>query len=662
MLGISLSLSCLFALVYLPLFASSQFEHSNSEALFNFVTRPDLKAPKWNVSIYHPELVSPGYWFVSPYRSPRNLEDEDDSWVGPHIYDGNGELVWSGTEMFSNGKDTMSFQLHNVRGEELMTTLDWSRGEGVIFDNHYEIRETVDIYGNNRTNAHEFHFVEDGQKALAIKTRYETSTQEEAKAAGLRNGKPCHAHWDGIVEYDTNTWEVSWEWNSKGHISLNESTFAEVPIEKRCDASHLGWDFIHCNSVDKTADGDYLLSCRHSNTIYKISHRDGSILWRFGGFVSDFDQGDLDFSRQHNIRVREEKGTHTIISFLDNAKGQDSAAPSHEFSRGMLIALDEKNMKSTVLKEINHPDRDYASRRGNYQELSNGNVFMGWSKKALHSEHTPDGRMVMQARMLAGWLGSYRNYKFPFVGKPLSLPTVHSAAYGIEGKEAARTVVHVSWNGATEVDHWRFFKTIGNGKVKELLGMVPRSGFETMLEFEGYSSFVIAQAHDKMGAALGTSAVFKTIPHPNMTAAAVEIEGVWLLEANSRAEALWGGDDKDLANTYVDEAASDESTEDAKPNNMLASILRSQTAAFIVGFFSCGTIGVVVWLAWRRGVVERLKGVRYGRLESGSLETIDGIAKDGESDEDDTMVDDLESQKLLRSGEKSNDPPDKLES
>jgi hypothetical protein len=31
--------------------------------------------------------------------------------------------------MFDNGRDTMSFQIHNVRGEELMTTLDWSRGE-----------------------------------------------------------------------------------------------------------------------------------------------------------------------------------------------------------------------------------------------------------------------------------------------------------------------------------------------------------------------------------------------------------------------------------------------------------------------------------------------------------------------------------------------------
>ena len=621
----------ILALCSFPSLTSAQWEHGNSDALFDFVTRPDLKAPKWNVTVYQPELVSPGYWFVGPYRSPRNKEDETDTWVGPHIYDGNGELIWSGTEMFDNGKDTMSFQIHNVRGEELMTVLDWSRGEGVIFDNHYEIVETVDIYGDARTNAHEFHFVDNGSKAVVIKTKYDVSTKEDAQAAGLNNGKLCHAHWDGIQEFDTSTWQTSWEWNSKGHIWLNESTYAETPIEKRCDASHLGWDFIHCNSIDKNAEGDYFLSCRHSNTIYKISHKDGSILWRFGGFMSDFDQGDLVFGRQHNIRVRGENSTHTIISFLDNAKGQDAAPPSHDFSRGLLIALDEKSMKSTVLKEINHPDLDYSPKRGNYQVLPNDNVFMGWSTKALHSEHTPDGKMVMQARMLAGWLGSYRNYKFHFAGQPLSLPTVHSAAYGIEGRDSARTVLHVSWNGATEVETWRFYKTIGNGNVRKLLGNRPRSGFETMIEVEGYASYIIAEGLDKNGGVLGTSALFKTISHPNMTAAAVEVESVWLLDN--------GG------NSTHEES------------NLLSSILQSQVAAFIVGFVSCATISVMIWLAWRRGLVWRMKVAGYDRLENSSLEAIDGRYDDERPDEDGTMVDDDESQELIDSREKGGQPP-----
>lgn len=689
----SISLLLLFALQTV-----AQWEHGNSDKLFDFVTRPDLKAPKWNVTVYHPELVSPGYWFVGPYPELRGKEEETDSWVGPHIYDGEGELIWSGAEMFENGKDTMSFQIHNVRGEDLMTALDWSTGEGVIFDNHYEIRETIDIYGGKRPNAHEFHFVQDGKKALVIKTRYETASRDESKALGLETGE-CHVDWDGIEEYDTSTWETTWEWSSSGRVFLNESTYNAAPVEKRCDRSHLGWDFMHCNSIDKSVNGDYFLSCRHTNTIYKISHQDGSIIWRLGGEMSDFDQGDLVFGRQHNIRIREENDTHTIISFLDNAKGQDEAPPSHEFSRGLLLALDEMNLKSTVLKAIDHPDLGYAPKRGNYQVLPNDNIFMGWSTKSLHSEHTSDGTMVMQARMLAGWLGSYRNYKFAFVGLPLSSPDIHSAAYGQEDSNEARTVIHVSWNGASEVATWRFYKTIQNGKVKELLGTRARHGFETSMEVEGYASFIQVEGLDIKGEVLGTSAVFKTIPHVNLTSAAVEEESQWLAETehlfedddsaapgeveevnnsgevgkpvisdnlvrpDNSAQPDSAGNEIDLVQAHADggsvsheHSADGADQEDSEHSGFLVSFLHSQVSAFVVGFFSCATIAWVVGLTWRREIVGRYN---YDELENGIPEI--NIERFEDDDEDVTIVEDEGSEKLLRSKEKSIEPPDRYD-
>lgn len=661
----------LIALVSFPHLSSAQWEHGNSDSLFTFITRPDLKPSRWNLTVYHPELLAPGYWFVSPYVSPRDKMDETDTWVGPHIYDGNGELVWSGTEMFSAGKSTMSFQLHNVRGEDLMTTLDWDTGEIAIWDDHYEVVETIDAYRGKRVNSHELHFVDNGSKAVVMKTKYEPASLEETHSIGLYNGKPCHADWDGIEEYDTATWQTTWEWNPQGRVFLNESTYVDTPVEKRCNMEHLGWDALHCNSIDKTTDGDYFLSCRHTNTIYKISHKDGSIVWRFGGLMSDFDQGDLLFGRQHNIRIREENGTHTIISFLDNAKGNDDQPPSHDFSRGLLIALDEKNMKSTVLREMNHPDLDYTPKRGNYQVLPNDNIFMGWSTHAMHSEHSPDGTLLMQARMEAGWLGSYRNFKFPFVGQPLSAPDVHSAGYGVKGRDAARTVVHVSWNGATEVETWRFYKTIGTGQAKEVLGTVPRSGFETMLEVEGYASYVIVEGLDKSGAVLGTSSVFKSMPHLNMTAAAVEVENLWLLKANQEGEAGAGagaGADKSAgSHAYIDavephtgagEEDSEEGGKHMEETSIIVSVLRSQVAAFIIGFVSCGTIGVVVWLTWRRGLVERIGGTRYRWLQNGMIAE---SYEDEGHDEDETMVEDLESHKLLHSSEKELEPPDKYD-
>jgi hypothetical protein len=123
-----------------------------------------------------------------------------------------------------------------------------------------------------------------------------------------------------------------------------------------------------------------MLSTRHSDTIYKISKDDGSILWRLyglGGERSDFDMGNLNFSRQHDARFREHNGTHTIISFLDNATGADPQPASSEWTRGLLVALDENAMTASIISSYDHPHGGRCFRRGSYQPLPSGNVFIG---------------------------------------------------------------------------------------------------------------------------------------------------------------------------------------------------------------------------------------------------------------------------------------------
>jgi hypothetical protein len=123
-----------------------------------------------------------------------------------------------------------------------------------------------------------------------------------------------------------------------------------------------------------------LLSTRHSDTIYKISKDDGSIIWRLhghGGERSDFEMRNLNFSRQHHARIREQNETHTIISFLDNAVGADPQPATTEWSRGLLVALREDTMNAEIIASYGHPHKGQTYRRGSYQTLPNGNVFMG---------------------------------------------------------------------------------------------------------------------------------------------------------------------------------------------------------------------------------------------------------------------------------------------
>ena len=73
-------------------------EFGDGRDLQHFVTRPELKAPRYMVAKHHPESITPGYWFVTPYTSiahpPKSLRKEHiPCQVGAAIYDGDGVRI-----------------------------------------------------------------------------------------------------------------------------------------------------------------------------------------------------------------------------------------------------------------------------------------------------------------------------------------------------------------------------------------------------------------------------------------------------------------------------------------------------------------------------------------------------------------------------------------
>ena len=183
-------------------------------------------------------------------------------------------------------------------------------------------------------------------------------------------------------------------------------------------------------------------------------------------------------------------------------------------------------MTAEVVAEYKHPHGDYAPGRGNLQYMDNGNAFLAWWKHAIHSEHSPDGKTIMEAQ-LKPQLKSYRNYKFPWVGHPKQPPDVHSAAVRA-GDDVMTTLVHVSWNGATEVASWNLYKTNAEGNINELIASTPRQGFESALACSGYATFVVAEALDRNNDSLGKSEIVKTIPPGNMSDVSAVEEAKWL--------------------------------------------------------------------------------------------------------------------------------------
>ncbi|KAK5171213.1 uncharacterized protein LTR77_004357 [Saxophila tyrrhenica] len=497
---------------------------------YKFLTRPDIDAPRWNIRKHNKSAIAPGYWFLGPYQDP--MQDErGGGWVGPHIYDGNGELIWSGVPMLS-GFDVFDFKVSQYKGQNMLSMI-YRHENGILINSQYGLEEKFNVEDEHaRLNMHDFSLTDNGT-ALMLKTFTKSATEEELEAAEL--DYECRVHYYGFEEVDTATGEVLFDWRSEGIIGLEETVFAKRP--KRACHRDGGLDYIHANALDKFPDGDYLLSARHCNALYKISAKDGSVVWKFGGKNtknSDF-KWDGHFSGQHHARVRGQNSTHTLVSFLDNAY-VPAGKPiySNEMSRGFLIALrtDQEQMTAETVAQFDHPHGEYAPGRGSFQVLPNGNTFMGWTSYSLFSEYDTQGNLILEASVRPE-LKSYRSYKFPWVGHPTELPAVKSVGVATNKNKTVTTSIHVSWNGATEVTTWKAYHTKDDGSSEQLIASSPRTGFETALTYEGYPSYVVVKAYNSKGEELGKSDVVKSIAPLNTYNEAVLKEEQWQQDASS---------------------------------------------------------------------------------------------------------------------------------
>jgi len=223
-------------------------------------------------------------------------------------------------------------------------------------------------------------------------------------------------------------------------------------------------------------------------------------------------QDGWDFSFQHDARFREENSSTTIISFLNNASNGFQSLKTANISSALFVALrtDVSPMTATIISQIDRPDGGQTELRGNVQQLPNDNVFVAWSENGYITEHTASGDLVLEARFTSDRFVNYRAYKFDFVGLPHDPPTMKAYAYGTTASTVT-SVYYVSWNGATEVAEWRFYGNGFGGSDFELIGSLPKKGFETMLMSAGYQRLAYVEGIAADGKVLGRSVASETI-------------------------------------------------------------------------------------------------------------------------------------------------------
>lgn len=422
-----------------------------------------LVAPRTEAWRKEGAAVSAGLLFTTP-RTPvfRGV-----------VYDDDAQPVW----IEPDGAPATELRVQTYRGRPVLTY--WTgeikegtgNGKGVILDERYLPVAEVRCGNGVLADIHEFQLTSRG---TALIMAYPTMPWDLTPVDGPADGYVWGAR---VQEVDVETGEVLLDWEGMDHVELTE-TYREVDDT---GTEALPFDPIHVNSIEEDGDA-LLLSARHTSACYKIDRRTGELIWRLGGRQSDFEvPEELEFGWQHDLR-RQPDGSYTMYDNHENAEETDAVSAALRFE------LDEEAMTATLVQALRHEDR-YGYAMGNAQYLDDGHVLVGWGMDPYATEFDESGEVVFELSGLG--LGSYRSYRFPWRGRPVTPPDI-----GV-----ADGAAYVSWNGATEVARWRVLGGARRNALSEVT-TVDRAGFETSAPVAG-AAYVRAEALDATGRVIG---------------------------------------------------------------------------------------------------------------------------------------------------------------
>jgi hypothetical protein len=494
---------------------------------WQFKSRTDLAPPRLNITIPAADNVEKGYLFVSPFAGFHDtaFEQHGPRQAGPYIFRDNGDLVWSGYGIYSIW--STNFQAAKFKGQDVLFSFEgdhnagYGHGHGhtTIMDQHYETIREVRAGNHKLTDKHEFHVINEETAVIQI---YQPVPRDlTAWGASEEQQWIVNAIFQ---EIDMTTGELLFEWESLQHVAPDEAILPINPGQAGSGYnSSDAWDYFHINSVDKNADGDYLLSARDACSVHKINGTDGSHIWRLDGKNSSFTLGkNLTFCFQHHARFHPELKSEDdgddieIISLYDNSAhgaedGRGTEVHTAPTSSGKIIKLNTTSWHAELVQGFYPPDDLRSKSQGSTQVLPNGNAIVNWGSEGALTEYDSEGNALFHFYMDSGYLGlgveNYRGFRYNWTGLPHEEPAI----VALENDDG--TSIYVSWNGDTETKTWRFYAVTGKYGAKSFLGEVKRTSFETSLSIPKKSLLhVVAEAVDAKGSVLRSTGVVQSEP------------------------------------------------------------------------------------------------------------------------------------------------------
>jgi hypothetical protein len=461
-----------------------------ASAYQSFVSRPDLHPPILAVTVPDRDPAA-GDVLTTVGPGPGQY--------GPLIYTPQGRVVWF--DALSGGLAAENLSMQSYEGERDLTwwqgrvlSLGFGQGEDIVMNSDYQT--VARIHGGNGLQAdlHDFQLAPDN---VAYATAYNPIRCDLTPIGGPRNGTIVDT---AVQEIDIKTGLVRWEWHSLDHVGVSES-HATVPTKEK----PVPWDYFHLNSIDPEPSGDLLVSGRSTWAAYQLQHGSGQILWRLGGTKSSFAMAPgTETAWQHDARMQPDGS----VTFFD-----DGSNPRiHYQSRGVQVAPELAHHRVRLVRVYTHPTALLADSQGNNQALPDGDAVIGWGAVGGVSEFAQNGSLAFDAHLPPG-MSSYRAFRFPWSGHPLTPPSVSARVL----PTGDSTAIFASWNGAGEVASWRVLASTEGADAVRPLATMPDSGFESSITLPEAYRYVAVQALDASGHLLGTSetvAAVKPAPAP----------------------------------------------------------------------------------------------------------------------------------------------------
>ncbi|HTB69520.1 MAG TPA: arylsulfotransferase family protein [Solirubrobacteraceae bacterium] len=442
----------------------------------SFYTQPGMRAPAMTVTTPDHDPAA-GDVFTTNGPGPGQY--------GPLIYTPQGRLVWF--DQMPEGEAAENLSLQSYEGQRDLTwwrghvlSLGFGEGEDVVMNSRYQVVARV-LGGNGlKADLHDFQLA---PRQIAYTTVYNPIRCNLSSVQGAADGAIVDT---AIQQIDMRTGLVRWEWHSLDHVAASES-------EVEAPSGATPWDYFHLNSIDLEPNGDILISARSTWAGYQLQGGSGRILWRLGGNDSSFKMGPgTTMAWQHDGRVLADGD----VTFFDDG----SNPPIHRQSRAVRIRLDPKTRRARLVSAYAHgAPQLLAASQGNVQTLTNGNTLVGYGGVPEISEYAEGGSLLFDAYQPYD-TSFYRAFRFPWRARPLALPAV-LASLNDTGEE---TIVHASWNGATDVASWRVLAGEGPTALKAQ-ATISATGFESSVTLAQKYAYVAVQALDSAGVVLGSS-------------------------------------------------------------------------------------------------------------------------------------------------------------